>query len=77
LTAFASVAISHVVVLLPQVGSQRDFGFDPKDHVALGEQLDILDFETASEVRMVFGSLTVFAGRVSFTLCIWQDICFV
>lgn len=28
------------------------FGFEARDHVALGEALGILDFETASEVRM-------------------------
>lgn len=33
-----------------QVGSKREFAFDVKDHVALGEALGILDFETASEV---------------------------
>jgi len=36
--------------LLKEVGKQRDFGFQPKDHVAVGEALDLIDFETAAEV---------------------------
>lgn len=35
---------------LKVVGAQREFGFAPKDHVALGEALDLLDFEAAAEV---------------------------
>lgn len=32
------------------MGAQRDFGFTPKDHVTLGEALNLLDFEAAAEV---------------------------
>ncbi|KAI8471369.1 MAG: hypothetical protein J3K34DRAFT_417403, partial [Monoraphidium minutum] len=35
---------------LRTVGSQRQFGFDPKDHVTLGEALGLLEFEAAAEV---------------------------
>jgi seryl-tRNA synthetase len=34
------------------VGSQRQFGFPIKDHVTLAEALDMVDFESASEVRV-------------------------
>ncbi|GBF92787.1 seryl-tRNA synthetase [Raphidocelis subcapitata] len=36
--------------VLRTVGRQRDFVFDPRDHVAIGEALDLLDFEAAAEV---------------------------
>lgn len=36
--------------VLRAVGRQRDFGFDPRDHVAIGEALGLLDFEAAAEV---------------------------
>ncbi|KAK3274108.1 hypothetical protein CYMTET_17694 [Cymbomonas tetramitiformis] len=36
--------------LRKMVGEQRDFGFEFKDHVALGESLKMIDFERASEV---------------------------
>lgn len=31
-------------------GEPREFGFEPKDHVELGEELDIIDFEAGSKV---------------------------
>jgi seryl-tRNA synthetase len=35
----------------PQVGTQRVFeGFQPRDHVAIGEALDLVDFDAAAEV---------------------------
>jgi seryl-tRNA synthetase len=37
-------------VVLRKVGTPRDFGFTPKDHIALGEALGIIDAEKASEV---------------------------
>jgi seryl-tRNA synthetase len=43
---------SHIGLLTPQVGSQRQFGFTPKDHVTLGEALGLLDFESAAEVSL-------------------------
>lgn len=33
------------------MGSQREFGFKPKDHVELGLALDIFDFDKAAEVQ--------------------------
>jgi seryl-tRNA synthetase len=33
-----------------RVGAPRKFDFDPKDHVALGQELDIIDFDTATKV---------------------------
>jgi hypothetical protein len=33
-----------------QVGSQRNFSFTIKDHVQLGKDLDLFDFDAASEV---------------------------
>lgn len=37
-------------VELKVIGSKREFGFEPKDHVSLGEALDVLDFESGSIV---------------------------
>jgi len=37
-------------VVLRQWGTKRDFGFAPKDHMALGEALGIIDTEKATEV---------------------------
>lgn len=36
--------------VLETVGTPREFDFEPKDHLAIGEALDLLDFETAAEV---------------------------
>lgn len=33
-----------------QIGSQREFDFEVKDHVTLGEALDMVDFDSAAEV---------------------------
>ena len=33
-----------------KVGTPRAFGFKPKDHVALGKELDLIDFETGGKV---------------------------
>lgn len=35
---------------LRKVGTPRTFGFKPKDHVALGKDLDLIDFETGGKV---------------------------
>jgi seryl-tRNA synthetase len=40
----------EAAVLLREVGAPRDFGFAPRDHLSLGESLDLLDFETAAAV---------------------------
>ena len=37
-------------VELKVIGSKREFEFGPKDHVSLGEALDVLDFESGSIV---------------------------
>lgn len=36
--------------VLREVGEKTTFSFTPKDHLQLGENLDIIDFETASKV---------------------------
>uniref|UniRef100_A0A7S0S4I3 serine--tRNA ligase n=1 Tax=Chlamydomonas leiostraca TaxID=1034604 RepID=A0A7S0S4I3_9CHLO len=36
--------------VLNMIGSQQQFGFTPKDHVAIAEALDMVDFDSASEV---------------------------
>jgi len=46
----APIGGEDVSVVIQEIGSQRNFGFEPKDHVALGEALDILDFEAGSVV---------------------------
>lgn len=43
------------VMCVCQVGQKREFGFPVKDHVALAEALDMVDFDTASEVGLVVG----------------------
>ncbi|MFW5806320.1 MAG: serine--tRNA ligase [Spirochaetota bacterium] len=35
---------------LKRVGSPQEFSFEPRDHVALGAELDLIDFETATKV---------------------------
>ena len=40
----------EVSTLLQEVGSAPEFAFEHKDHVALGEALDIIDFETGAVV---------------------------
>nr|CAB3490322.1 unnamed protein product [Digitaria exilis] len=37
-------------VIRKQVGSQRSFGFTIKDHLQLGKELDLFDFDAAAEV---------------------------
>ncbi|KAJ3675252.1 hypothetical protein LUZ60_004294 [Juncus effusus] len=37
-------------VIRKTVGSPREFGFDVKDHLQLGKELDLFDFDAASEV---------------------------
>ncbi|GMP45870.1 hypothetical protein CsSME_00014235 [Camellia sinensis var. sinensis] len=37
-------------VLTKMVGSPREFGFPIKDHFQLGRDLDLIDFDAASEV---------------------------
>lgn len=43
-------------------GTPRAFDFDPKDHVALGEALGILDFERAAKIAGARFTLSVGAG---------------
>lgn len=40
----------EVAVLLEEVGAQPKFNFEAKDHMAVGEALDIIDFETGAIV---------------------------
>ena len=37
-------------VEIERVGKLTQFNFEPKDHIALGKELDLLDFETAASV---------------------------
>jgi len=37
-------------VLVREGGSKRDFDFTPKDHIAIGEDLDIIDFKRGAKV---------------------------
>ncbi|MBI2011113.1 MAG: serine--tRNA ligase [Candidatus Colwellbacteria bacterium] len=37
-------------VVLREVGERRELDFEPKDHLALGQALDIIDFETGAKV---------------------------
>jgi len=43
-------------------GGQRDFGFEPKDHVELGEMLGIIDLERAAKVAGARFSFMIGAG---------------
>ena len=36
---------------LQLVGQKQSFAFEPKDHLQLGEDLDLIDFETGGVVR--------------------------
>ena len=41
----------ELATILAMVGEQRRFeGFEPRDHVAVAESLDLVDFEAAAEV---------------------------
>lgn len=37
-------------VVIKEVGTKPTFGFEPKDHVALGESLDIIDLERGAKI---------------------------
>jgi seryl-tRNA synthetase len=37
-------------VVLKEVGTKPNFGFEPKDHVALGELLDVIDIERGAKI---------------------------
>jgi hypothetical protein len=41
----------EAAAVLRVVGQPPQFSFPVKDHLALGEALDLIDFETAAEVR--------------------------
>lgn len=41
----------EVAAVIKEVGSQRQFEFTPLDHVTIAEALDLVDFETAADVR--------------------------
>lgn len=40
----------EVATCISEIGSPRDFMFPPKDHIALAEALDLVDFDSAGEV---------------------------
>ena len=37
-------------VVIKEVGKKREFNFEPKDHVALGELLDVIDIERGAKI---------------------------
>ena len=37
-------------VVVKEVGTKPSFGFEPKDHVALGESLDVIDIERGAKI---------------------------
>lgn len=41
--------------MLQLVGEKRELGFAPRDHLQLGEELDLIDFETAGTVSAAEG----------------------
>ncbi|MCO5592230.1 hypothetical protein L7F22_046228 [Adiantum nelumboides] len=47
------------------VGSKRVFEFQPKNHVELGESLDLLDFEAAAEFLLRFLQLRLFGSMAA------------
>lgn len=40
--------------MLEQVGSPREFSFPIKDHLQLGKELDLFDFDAAAKVYCLF-----------------------
>ena len=49
-TMQAPVGDEDKAVLLRSVGDKAAFGFAPKDHLALGERLGLIDFEAGARV---------------------------
>ena len=45
-------------VLLQLVGQRRKFEFPVRDHLQLGEELDLIDFETGGVVRAQSGCVS-------------------
>jgi seryl-tRNA synthetase len=41
-----------MATVLKNVGTPREFEFEVRDHVTIAESLDLVDFESASEVRL-------------------------
>lgn len=48
--AQAPVGDEDAAVLLRSVGEKPSFSFPPKDHLALGERLGLIDFEAGARV---------------------------
>lgn len=58
------------------MGKPREFGFPIKDHVQLGKDLDILDFDAASEVIFkshFFSYLVILLEKRSPTINIYKS----
>lgn len=56
-------------VVAREVGAKRDFGFKPKDYLAVAEALDIIDVKTSAEVSGTrFGYLKGGAALLEFAL---------
>lgn len=60
---FFSILLVHL-----KVGSPRVFSFPVKDHLQLGKDLDLIDFDSAAEVFFYFGAtkfgLSLWSSRV-------------
>lgn len=50
--------------VLQLVGEKREAGFTPKDHLQLGEELDLIDFETAGTVSAGTGQRAYLGGAI-------------
>lgn len=61
--------------ILRQHGSPPDFPFPVRDHLFLGESLDLLDFETAAAVSgRKFVYLRRAAALLEMALCKWTPV---
>ena len=51
---FLFVNLFFILLAFLQIGSPREFGFPIKDHFQLGKDLDLIDFDAAAEVFLLF-----------------------
>lgn len=57
----------------PQVGAQRQFPFPVKDHVQLGEELGLIDFDTGAVVGLFHCHWAIVYSRWEHVdgVCVW------
>ena len=61
-----------VAKVLREYGAPPSFEFEPRDHLALGDALDVIDFETGSATSGAkFVYLRRAAALLEFGLCNW------